>query len=361
MTLRSICCPPLVAAAAAAIALLGPYEGHLSGRQQVTISAASVGPDPMGPLNDACEMDRSMLDIQIVARNPAVTGLAAKSVPGGWLVVDQGREGDARVGQDIVLVDERLVEVTRWTAGSNRRWDTPEVVGMTPTRGIVAVENSALLVAGRPGLHPVTGEPTDAVSLDSSIVLYGSGEGIFELDMNRRATARLWSLEDFGMPWNREHGLAPRFWMRAQEDGTLYVAWKVQSSIWEIGRKSRPRRRVQGCVPEPLLHTHVNAPEVDFGTLEKTKVSISSIADFLVLESGEIIVLGSLSVGNHFHGSIDLYGVDGSLKNAWELPVRRAGARFAHSNPRRLLLFRSGTAERQLTLLHVEADGYPSR
>lgn len=342
-------------------AVLAASRGYVSGQQQVTITPAGIGPDPMGALDDACGIDRGELDIRVVARNPAVTGLVAKSVPGGWLVVDQGPRHDVVEGQDIVLVDEQLQEVTRWRPGSNRRWEAPEVIGMMPTGEVVAIEESALLVPGRPGLHPVTGEPTDAVSSGPNSVLYGSGEGIFELDMSRRTTVHRWSLEDFGMPWDREHGLAPKFLLRAQEDGTAYVAWKVQSSIWAIGSEAGPRLRVQRCVPEPLLYTHVDAPEVDFGTLGKTKVSISSIADFIVLESGGIIVLGALSVGDNFHRSIELYDADGSLKQAWELPIRRAGARFAYRDPRRLLLFRDGTEDQHLVLLHVEAEGYPSR
>lgn len=343
------------------IVLLAGAPEHMPGQETMTISSAAIGPDPMGLLNDACEMDRGRLNVRIVARNPAVTSMLAKSVPEGWLVVDQAPGKDGIERQDIVLVDEQLREVTRWRPGSNRLWNTPEVVGWMPTREVVAIEKSALLVPGRPGLHPVTGTPTDVVSLDSTTVLYGSGEGIFQLDMSRRTTLRLWTLADFGMPWNRDHGLAPVFWMRGPEDGTVYLAWKVQSSIWAVGRESRPRRIVQRCVPEPLLYTHMDAPKVDFGTLGETKVSISSIADFLVLESGEIIVLGSLSVGDDSHRSIELYGTDGSLKQAWELPVRRAAARFAYRDPRRLLVFRDGTEDRQLVLLHVEADGYPLR
>ncbi len=359
MTMRSVWRHPFVTVLGVVIAELIAFGGYVSGQQQVTISAETIGPDPMGLLDDACEMDRDMLEVQVVARNPIVMGLAAKSVPGGWLVVDQGHDEGVVEGQDIVLVDEQLQEVTRWSPGHHHRWETPEVVEMMTTGEIVVIHESALTISGQLGLYPVTGEATDAVPSGPNSVLYGSGEGIFEINLRQRATDRLWTLEDFGMPWDRENGLPPKFRMRTYDDGTVYVAWKAQSSIWTFGRNVAPRLRVQRCVPTPLLHTHVDAPEVDFGPLGMTPTSISSIADFIVLDSGEIIVLGSLSLGENSHRSIELYGRDGVLKRAWELPIRRAGARFSHQNPRRLLLFRDGSRNQPLRVLHVEAEGYP--
>ena len=342
-----------------ATACLWIWAGPGSAQQQVNISAAAFGADPMGELDDACELERGMLDVQVLARNATLTASAVKSVPGGWLVVDEPQ--DSAVSKGIVLVDEELREISRWRPGPGGPWSAPGVVGTLPGDEIFAVEGSTLLVPGRPGLLPTTGMPSDAISMGEGSVVYGSGEGFFALDLTERSTTRLWSLEDFGMPWDQVHGLPPKFLVRNREDGTIYISWNIQSSIWSAEIDSTPQRILQRCVPAPLITSHAAAPVVELGTLGKVKASVSSTADFLVLESGDIIVLGSLAVGSQLHRSIELYASDGTLTRAWELPIRRAYARFAYRDPRRLLLLRGGSEEGQLVLLHVDAEGYPSR
>ncbi len=330
-----------------------------SAQQLVTVRRDAFGSDPMGRLNDACEMDRQPLDVRVVARNSNVTGLVAESVPDGWMVVD-------KAAGDIVVLDQQLREVVRWQDGTgpSRRWMDPEVLAMLPTGDIAAIDSwagPALVMPGRDGSHPVFGDPTHAVAGGPSSIIYAAGAGIFELDVEKGTTRRLWTLQDFGMAVDPENGRAPTFRMRTQDDGTLHVAWRIQSSIWTVDGQSGPQLRVQRCAPEPLLRTHLDAPSVSLGTLGPVKVSISSIADFMVLESGEVLVLGALSVGDEDHRSIELYRVDGSMKQAWQLPVSRASARFALGDPRRLLLLRDGTEDRHLVLVELDGDGYPSR
>ncbi len=333
----------------------------VSGQQQVTIRAGDIGSDPMGSLNDACEMDRELLDVRVVARNSSVNGRAAESVAGGWIVVDRVAVGE----HDIVLLDEQLQEKTRWTteAGPDQRWADPKVLAMMPTGEVAAIDaraGPALVIPGRLGSHPVFGNPTHAVALGPGAIVYASEAGVFELDVDRGATRHLWSLGDFGMALDPENGEPPKFRLRTQDDGTLHVAWTIQSSVWTIEGESEPRRRVQRCVPEPLLRTHFDAPEISLAGV-KAKASVTSLADFVVLESGETLALGALGIGGENHRSIELYGADGSMKQAWELPVTRTRARFAFGDPRRILLLRHGTEDRHMALVEVQGEGYPSR
>lgn len=351
------CLVMLMGMAGGIAAISTPRES--SGQERITVEGGSIGPDPMGALNDACEMDRELLNVRVLARNSRVTGRVTESVAGGWIVVDE-REGD------IVLLDEQLREEARWRTGPERRWAAPEVLVMMATGEVAAIDSwagPALVVPERDGSHAVFGSPTHAVANSQGSIIYGSEAGVFELDVDGGATRRLWTLGDFGMAVDPDNGRPPTFRLRAQDDGTLHVAWRIQSSIWTIEGESGPRLRVQRCVPEPLLRTHIDAPEINVGTLGKVKASISSLADFIVLESGEIVALGALSVGDKGHRSIELYGPDGSMKRAWELPFAGARARFAFGDPRRILLLRRGTEEeeRHLVLVEVEADGYPSR
>ena len=332
---------------------------RILGQERLTVSGSSFGADPMGTLNDACKMDRQLLAARVIARNSNITALVAESVPGGWMVVDQ-------VDGDIVLLDEQLREETRWKTGTglDRQWMNPEVLVMMPTGEVAAIDSwagPAVVMPGRDGSHPVFGNPTHAVAGRPNSIIYASGVGIYELDMDGGSTRRLWTLEDFGMALDPEKGRAPTFRMRVQDDGTLYIAWRIQSSIWSSEGGSVPQLKVQRCAPKPLLRTHLDAPRVSLGTLGTVMVSISSIADFMVLESGEVLVLGALSVGDKNHRSIELYGTDGSMKRAWELPISRASARFAFDDPRQLLLLRDGTSDRHLALVAVQGDGYPAR
>ena len=126
-----------------------------------------------------------------------------------------------------------------------------------------------------------------------------------------------------------------------------------------------PTLLVQRCVPERLSRTHFDAPRVDFSHLgfpDSLKVSVSSINDFVVLKSGEILVLGELSVGDAAHRSIELYRADGTMKHAWELAVPMAIGRLDPSDPRRILLWRrwtGGEADRRLVLIELNGEGYP--
>ena len=98
------------------------------------------------------------------------------------------------------------------------------------------------------------------------------------------------------------------------------------------------------------------------GMPDSVSVSISSISDFVVLESGDILVLGELRVGSAAHRSLELYGEDGSLKNAWELPIRMAIGRLDPFNPGQMLLWRrwvDGEPDHSLVLVELAGEGYP--
>ena len=58
----------------------------------------------------------------------------------------------------------------------------------------------------------------------------------------------------------------------------------------KIEEDAAPLLVAQRCVPEQLLRTHLEAPRVDLthlGYRDRIKMSVSSINDFIVLESGE--------------------------------------------------------------------------
>lgn len=340
----------MLVAAAVLAGLIAPLGPVLAQEQKMTVSL-DFGADIMGPLNDACELDRLPLDVRVVARSPGTAGRVIQSVPGGWLVLDKG---------DVVLLDDGLRESKRWGLHLDERLIDPDFVVMLPT-GELALGYGGLepqiVILGRAEPHLVFGSPTHAVAQGRSSIIYGSEAGFYELDTDDGIARQLWSLDDFGMPWDPENGVSPEFLLRVGDSTTVHVAWTIQSSIWTAGKSSEPQMRVQRCVPEPLTRVHNDAPRISVGAMDNVKASVVSLADFIVMESGEIAVLGGLRVGDEGHLSIELYAPDGSMKRAWVLPLPRESIyAFSFDNPARIL---SSGRDRHLVLYEVAGAGYP--
>lgn len=320
--------------------------------QRTKSVTVSVPYDPIGSLDDACVLERDLLTVSVIAANDGIRGGRLAPTNSGWLA----HNSDTR---DVIEIDSLLNERTRW--GS---FDDPVGLGMTlADNGRALIDNSipALRVLDEGKTYPLFGVASDGVVVDRQRIVYGTGNGIFELSLQGVAPVQrlLFDLEDFGMPLDRANGLAPKFRLRTGVSGDLYVAWVIQSSIWLIQEGKSPTRVVQRCVPEPLLDTHRNAPRITVGGVTNIRASVASIQDFVVLPAGKILVLGALSVGEGAHRSIELYGQDGGLIRAWELPIRHAVGRFDRGDPTRLLLYRAREREDGLTLVRIQGAEYP--
>ena len=312
-----------------------------------------IGPEVFGGLNVACALDRKPLETAIVAQS-SLAGADAEWTEGGWIAVDDNTG-------DILWLDEAIALTSRRANVRSGFGTSPLIVGGRTT-GFVDQEGLKLINGHGP--HPI-GEPDHAVADEQAHVFYTSGGSVFALDLSSRQTRRILTPEDFGMSIDEVRGLPPEGLLRLGDDGALYIAWRAQSSIWKVVDGAQPRLLVQRCVPEQLRRTHIEAPRIDLmdlGYSNEVKISISSVSDFVVLNSGELLVLGELRVGPEAHRSIELYGADGALQQAWKLAVPMAVGRFDRSSPRRILLWRrwtDGESDRRLVLMELEAEGYP--
>ena len=312
-----------------------------------------IGPEAFGELNVACAMDRKPLNASVVAQS-SLAGAHAEWTEGGWVALDDDTG-------EILLLDEAIALTSRrpktWSG-----FGTPPLIVGGRTSGFIDQEGLKLM-DGR-GPHPI-GEPDHALADQQNRVLYTSAGSVFALDLSSWETRRLLTPGDFGMSTDEVSGLPPEGLLRIGDDGVLYIAWRAQSSIWRVVPGAQPRMLVQRCVPEQLLQTHTEAPRIDLshlGYTDEVKMSISSVSDFVVLNTGELLVLGELRVGPEAHRSIELYGADGALKSAWELPVPMAVGRLDRSKPHRILLWRrwtDGESDRRLVLMELSAEGYP--
>lgn len=292
-----------------------------------------------------------MLMVSVLEENLDVQGGLLAPTESGWLSYDAN-------AREVVEFDATLRELRRW--GSI---EDPVGLMTMSTIGPALIDNSipGFRVLDEATIYPVMGVASDAVAADGRRIVYGTSGGVFELSLQepRSDQRRLFDLEDFGMPVHPANGLAPRFRLRTGQLGGLYVAWVTQSSIWALREGENPTRLVQRCVPEPLLHTHRSAPTITVGTMTGLKAAVSSIQDYIVLRTGEILVLGALSVGDDDHRSIELYGRDGALIQAWELPIRHAVGRFDPRDPAKLLLYRARARGEGLKLVRLRGEGYP--
>ena len=310
-------------------------------------------------LMEACDFNRKPLQIRTVVQS-SITGADATWSQGGWIALDADSLEVVLLGADGVLRDYRPVD---WS-----------MTGVPPAilsgREVGFINDRRLRLLGSEVMYPIFGDPDHALADELGQVVYESDGTIFRLDLDSGATSRILTTEDFGMVVDEENGLPPEASFSLGLDGALYIAWDAQSSIWKVENGAPPTLVVQRCVPEELLLTHVHAPRLSltifgypegFGS-DSARISVASITDFVVLESGEVLVMGALDVGPNSHRSIELYGTDGIMKHAWELPVPAAVGRFDPTNPRRILLRRrriGDDIDRRLVLLELQGERYP--
>lgn len=340
----------LLASIAIAVTGLGVVpEGEALGQQD-----AGFGWETLGGLIEGCELQRKSLEARTVAQS-SLPGAVAERAESGWVALHDG-------SGEVLLLDQNIgLEIRhpgRWSGVGE-----PPLIVVGGEIGFIDQEGLTLI--GRQEVYPIFGEPSHAVADGSGRVFYASAGSVYALDLESRETTRLLAPDDFGMTVDEISGLPPEGHLRIGADGVLYVAWQAQSSIWKVEQDAAPALVAQRCVPEQLLRTHVEAPRVDLthlGYRDRVKISVSSINDFIVLRSGELLVLGELRVGNDAHRSIELYGADGTMRHAWELAVPMAVGRLDPLNPRRILLWRrwtDGEPDRRLVLMELTGEGYP--
>lgn len=355
-----------------------PHFGVATGLLIVSsgLCHGQITQDPFGRLNDACAFERHPLQHREVARAHVPADLV-EPMRDGWLAYSRrsGRlsrmDADLREVENWNLLDERSDERQGVSVGGGIP-KSSRVIALVPMApdmvGLVATSPATLFVLGPNGgvisRTALLGTPSDAIAVGSGLVVYGASNGIYGLDFGSGAAQnprRLLAPSDFGMTVDPVAGLPPEFRVRARDD-TLYVAWTAQSSIWAVdGEAGAPPRLVlQRCVPPELIATHQNAPRIALGTIDGIRSSITSIQDYLVLPSGEVLVLGALSVGPSDHRSIELYNHEGIRVRAWELPVPGAAARFHSMDPSLLVVFRSRGDKQTLRLLEIDGPEYPN-
>ncbi len=273
----------LLAMIAIELAAVGALSEHGAQSQ-------GIGPGVFGPLIEACEMDRSPLQTRIIVQS-SLAGADAEWTEGGWVALDDD-------SGEVLLLDETVELTERWAVGrSGIGRASPLIVGGRTT-GFINEEG--LTLTGGRGPYPIFGEADHAVAADMNQVIYASGGSIFTLDLSSSGPKRLYTSQDFGISVDETKGLPPDGLVRRGGDGALYVAWRAQSSIWRLEENGLPMMVVQRCVPEALRRTHLDAPLIDLGHLgftEEVSISVSSISDFVVLNSGDVLVLGELKVG----------------------------------------------------------------
>ncbi len=342
--------PCVLASVAIVMAGIGAIpEGGALGQQD-----GGFGWETLGGLIEACELRRKPLETRTVAQS-SLPGAIAERTESGWVALHD-------VSGEILRLDQGIGLESRRPGMWSGVGEPPLIVA----GGEVGfIDKEGLTLMGRQDVYPVFGAPSHAVADGLGQVFYASVGSVYALDLESRETTRVQTPADFGMAVDEASGLPPEGQLRMGADGALYVAWKAQSSVWKVEKDAAPILAVQRCVPEQLLRTHVEAPRVDLthlGYRDRIRMSVSSINDFIVLQSGEMLVLGELRVGTEAHRSIELYGVDGTMKHAWELAVPMAVGRFDPLDPRRILLWRrwtDGEADRRLVLMELTGEGYP--
>lgn len=341
--------PTSIAVVMAGIGMFAAGDAH--GQQR-----HGIGRDAFGELGEACELSRRPLRTRIVTQSSLAAATAERTAD-GWAAIDED-SGDVLLLGEAIELSYRIPGA--WSGGG----ETPVIVPGSELALIDVGDRELTPVRGGEP-YAVSGEPSHAVSDGRGRVVYVASGSIFALDLESREATRLLTPGDFGMTVDEAKGLPPEGRLRLGDDGVIYVAWRAQSTIWRVQEGAAPTLLVERCVPERLSRTHLDAPRVDFSHLgfpDSLKVSVSTINDFVVLKSGEILVLGELSVGDAAHRSIELYRADGTLEHAWELAVPMAIGRFDPSDPRRILLWRrwtAGEADRRLVLIELNGEGYP--
>lgn len=314
----------------------------------------------------ACSLERSPLEVHEIARNSEYQPDAAVRVEGGWLIYD-------RWTQKVVELDNDLQRVAEWGRegeGPMEYRPNPPGIGKTASGHVFVVENtsppSVMLFGADSVEHQIvlpaaTPRRVQHVIDGGDTFFLARQDGIFEAAWGQRSALLRWEADrDFGIQVGAD-GQPPRFKMREGSDGTLYVAALAQSWLWSLGANVEPSRFIRRCVPKPWQEVHSTAPRL--GGRNPLRFSVDTMEDFLVLSTGQVLVLGGLEVDAEAHHSLELYDTDGTLMAAWLLPVSGIEGIFDPKRPHRLLVWDKGLghSDEGVRLIEISGQTYPSR
>ena len=168
-----------------------------------------------------------------------------------------------------------------------------------------------------------------------------------------------WSHDDLGITVY-DDGQPPHFRLRNGGDGHLYAGATTQSAIWVLDEANAPRKVVQRCVPQAWQEVHRKAPVFESGPFKGLGYSMTTLADYTVLEGGRVLALGTLATNSDGHLSVELYDTSGEQIRAWQLPLGTSQAVFDPHNSRRLLVWGTHKGDKHVRLIEVDGEGYPS-
>lgn len=314
----------------------------------------------------ACSLERLRLDVNEIARNSEYGPVAAERVEGGWLVYDRWTE-------QVVELDNDLRKVAEWGRegeGPMEYRSAPPGFGKTASGQVFVVENTApasVMLFGADSVEHQIVLPAASPRRVQHVIDLGDTfflarqDGIFEAVWGQRSASLRWDVDrDFGIQVGID-GQPPRFKMRKGPDGTLYVAALAPSWIWSLAADAEPTRFIRRCVPKQWQNVHSAAPRM--GGRNPLRISTDTMDDFLVLPTGQALVLGGLEVDAPAYHSLELYDTDGALAAAWILPVSRIHGTFDPKNPNRLLVWGRGlgNSDEGARLIEVSGNGYPNR
>lgn len=263
---------------------------------------------------EACDLDRSDLAVQVIARNEEVYPRRVARTPGGWLVHD-------RYEDQVVELDQDLRRVRSWgrQGPGPMEYEDPVGMGRLDSARVVVVDGSppSLIVFG-PGNDGnerrlvMNARPRHAIVVDGRVLIATDEATVHEAELDGQVLT-VNTRDDFGLPGNRGLGAhaAPR--LRG-----MHLAFTGPSTIWRLG--PQPQRVIQRCVHGDLQGMLEEAVRIDtpFGP---QPFNLTTMQDFLSLGAEGFLALGGLVVtaNDQKLRSIERYDSSGRLTQAWQL------------------------------------------
>ncbi len=361
------------------LALLITPPSLLHGQRPIRISASGASLTIPDEWKAPCEIPRrDDLQITTLHRNPEVYPTFAARTETGWLVYDEYEE-------QVIELDDALAEVARW--GRNgpgpMEYQSPIAVGRTASGRTVVVDSypPSLILLGEGGndeFRIALNSPLSRTSMRADVladrVLISPGNGsIREIRFdNPRGSRSLWHVsDDLGFTIRDGVGEMPELFFRSGPGDQLYTGFEMSSRVWRLGDPDATTEVLQRCVPDALATSPERPPRVSTrglplvaGLARAAPFIIRSFSDFAPLPGGGFLTLGRLRIrdrDNDIRGvSLELHDADGQRTQAWILELAgTAFGLFDPRNPRRLLIWNQGEDFPGVSLIEVDAPGYP--
>ena len=263
---------------------------------------------------EACDLKRSDLTAQVIARNEGVYPRRVARTPGGWLIYDRYERQVVELGEDLQIVRS-------WgrQGPGPMEYEDPVGLGRLNSDRVVVVDASppSLILFGPGGTEhrlAIPARPRHAIVADGRILMATDEAAVHEVALDGQVRT-LNTRQDFGLPENRGSGAAAAPRLRGN-----HMAFTGPSAIWTLG--TEPQRVVQRCVHDDLAGTLEEAVRIDtpFGP---QPFNLTTLQDFLPLGAEGFLALGGLVVtgtADQRLRSIEHYDSSGELTRAWQLP-----------------------------------------